>query len=226
VADYDSAWCLARFRKITGTSSNAADATDADAYVLLSNAQRRLIELLSAIAPHSNMDAPQVLTTADSGATYTLASYPLSHLELYDRATSGNPIFPVGYGQNTTDGYVLEGQTIRWPGGATRTFANGLYARYVKVPLSMSAAVEPVVRPADARLAMCYDAASEWAHEGGAMDPAPFDDQYRKIMRGDPGVPGSVGIIGRLQTQARGQGLASALWPEAYWWRGNGWVNG
>lgn len=216
MADFDSAWCLARFRRITGTTTNTADTADADAYALLSSAQVAMMKTLSAVAPHSQMDAPQALTTADSGVTYTLTSYPMAHLELYDGATNNRRIFPVGYSQNGSDGYVLEGQTIRWPGGRTRTFSNGLYARYVKTPASITALVEPVLRPADARLAMCYLAASEWAHESGAVDPSPFDDQYRKLMRGDAAIPGDVGIIGTLQMQASLQGLPSAsAW--SYW---------
>lgn len=220
MADFDAAWCLARFRRITGTTTNTADTTDADAYALLSSAQIHVMEILSGVAPHSQMDAPEALTTADNGATYALASYPLANLELYNGSTNGIRIYPIGYGQNTWDGFVLEGQTIRWPAGRTRTFGSGLYARYVKTPASITASVEPVLRPAHARIAMCYKAASEWAHESGAVDPAPFDDEFRKLLRGDPAIPGNVGLIGTLQTQASLQGLASAVTGAGRWWNG------
>lgn len=221
MSDFDSAWCLARFRRITGTGSNTADTDDDAAYALLSSAQIHCMETLAAVAPWSQMDAPQALSSSDGGYTYTLSSYPLAHFELYDGPTNGIRIYPVGY-DSALDGYVLEGQTIRWPGSRARTLTNGLYARYVKVPASITALVEPVLRPAHARLAMCYQAASEWAHESGAVDPSPFDDGFRKQMRGDPAIPGNVGIIGSLQLQGSGMGLIAAQGGVNAWWRRGG----
>lgn len=224
MADWDSADLLSRFRRVTLTTSNTADTNDTAAYQLLSNAQRRICTILAAVAPNSQVSAQELLTTSDSGRTYALTYFPLSHLELYDGSENGVQIFPAAYSQNAYDGFVLDAQTIRWPGGITRTFGNGLYARYVRTPAAISGASAPSLQPPHARQAVVYDAASEWAHEGGVADPAPFDDQCNKILRGNPAVPGDIGIIGMLQTQARGQGLVSARQREGRWYKGNGWV--
>ena len=227
MADFDSADVLSRLRATLQIGSNTADATDASLYTLLSNGQRRIAQILANVAPQLNMIAPQALTSGDSGATYTLSSYPLSNFELYDGSPNGSPIYPVGYEYIGANGYVLEGLTIRWPGGRTRTFANGLYARYNPVPVAITASVAPSIKPSDAQQGVVYAAAEEFAMQGGAMDPSPYSTALRRFLYGDPNTPGDVGLIGRVQTQSRRQGLQSAMRGfGGAWWRGGDFLSG
>lgn len=218
MADFDSADLLARLQATLQIGSNTSDATDAALYTLLSNAQRRVASIVAGVAPHANMLPLETLTSSDSGETYVLTYAPLSHLELYDGDPNGVPILPVSYGDNSWDGYVLDGQTIRWPGGRTRLFPRGLHARYNRVPAAISDASEPSLKPDDARLAVVYSAAVEFAHQGGAMDPAPYVSLLNMCLYGDRTMPGDVGILGRLETQAKWRGR-SRRHVTTPWWR-------
>ena len=219
MADFDSTDLLARLKATLQIESNTADASDASLYTLLSNGQRRMAQIIAAVAPDVNMLALETLTSSDSGETYALTYYPLSNLELYDGDPNGFPIPPVGYGANQFDGYVLEGKTIRWAGGRSRTFGNGLYARYNRVPAAISASSEPSLKPEDGRQGIVYAAAEEFASQGGAMDPAPYAMLLRRFLYGDREIPGDIGLIGRVQTNSR---LRKR--PDGHrftpWWRG------
>lgn len=227
MADFDSADLLSRFRGLIRIGTNTADSSDAELYGLLSNAQHRLIQILAAHCPWTQVTAPTALTSTDSGVTYTFGSgvYPLGHLELYN-GVDGPRLLPLGYGDNLWDGYVLEGATIRFPGNRARTFANGLYARYIAVPSAISASVEPTLKPSYARQGIVYDAASEWSHQGGAVDPAPYDAMLQKFLWGDPRMPGDVGLLGALKTQANHRGIAAGRGLGGAWWRGGDFLTG
>lgn len=222
MADFDAADLLSRFQTVTGLGSNTTDTSTTAIYALLSNGQRRMAQVLAAHCPWTQITAPTAITSSDSGVTYTLASYPLGHFELYD-GVAGPQILPVGYGQNAWDGYVLEGQTVRWPGNRARTFANGLYARYLAVPSAISGSSAPTLKPEYARQGIVYMAASEWAHHGGDVDPAPYDELLQQFLWGDPRMPGDVGLIGALKTQAAGMGMGAGVGVPGAWWRGQGW---
>lgn len=219
MADFDSTDLLARLKATLQIESNTADASDALLYTLLSNGQRRMAQIIAAVAPDVNMLVLETLTSSDSGETYALTYYPLSNLELYDGDPNGIPIPPANYGANQWDGYVLEGKTIRWPGGRTRTFSNGLYARYNRVPAAISASSEPSLKPEDARQGIVYAAAEEFAMQGGAMDPGPYATLLRRFLYGDREIPGDLGLIGRVQTSSRLRKRPVSQ-TSAPWWRG------
>lgn len=218
MTDYDSADLLAQWKRTVGLGSNVSGITDAQIYTLLSNAQRRLIALLATHVPDSQVAAPEQLTTADGGLTYTFASYPFGHIELRD-GRDGEVIYPANDWDWQTEGLVIEGQTLRVPNGETRTFDNGLWARYVPVPAAISAAVQPVLKPEYARMAIVYEAAREWATQGGTSDPTPYKDALQRELWGDPQVPGHHGVILALKEQYFGHGMRASVPSVSRWWK-------
>ena len=220
MAFYDSADLLAELKAVLQTASNTADTTDAQYYRLLQNAQIRIARLLATHVPHANRIV-ELLTTADSGYTYTFAYYPLGHAELRD-GRGGALVMPAS--DWNPNGFVMEGQTVRMPNGQPRTFANGLYARYCRTPGELSASTAPILKPDDARLAIVYDAAVELASQGNAMDKTPYAILKRNYLWGDPEVPGDVGLIQSLKNQYYGQGAMAQASEK--WWAGQDWTNG
>lgn len=219
MADFDSADLLSRLKVALQVSTNTLDLDDSALYVLLSNAQRAIMTTLAAHVPHTQYGAPLALTSADSGITYTFTTYPMGKIELYD-GVDGPTLRPVPYWAWATDGFVMEGQTIRFPGNRARTFANGLYARYIPRPTAISAAVEPVLRPDYIREAIVWEAARQYATQGGAMDPEPYRTELNRILWGDPEVPGQVGFIPSAKVQYAGQGATGnpAASAGGRWW--------
>ena len=193
--------------------------TDAQLYTLLSNAQRKMITLLAVHVPQTQVAASELLTTTDSGETYTLTYYPLGQVEI--RHGRAGPVLIPGADWNDWADFVIEGQTIRTPGGRTKTWANGLYARYVRAPDVISATVDPVIQPPYAGLAIVYEAAAEFAMQGGLRDPAPYQLLLQRFLLGDPNTPGHLGLIDSLKVQYFGQGGVTGD-DSATWWRGLG----
>jgi hypothetical protein len=217
MAYYDSADLLAELKRVTLTGTNTLDTTTAQYYRLLQNAQVRIARLLATHVPHINRTVEE-LGTADSGYTYTFDYAPLGHAELRD-GRNGALLLPAS--DWDPNGYVIEGQTVRMPNGRARIFANGLWARYCKTPGALDASNEPSLLPADIRMAIVYDAAVEWASQGGAADKTPYEDMKRDFLWGNPRVFGDLGVIPAMKAQYFGQG-ASAQHSD-YWWRGQGW---
>lgn len=224
MADFDSADLLKRVKRVLGFTGNTAigDTTlgtlDERLYECLTNAQRRIVGIFAAAAPHSQVSAPEQLPTGDSGLTYTFAYYPWGHVELRD-GRDGPLVYPANDWDQSGQGMVIEGQTLRVPNGETRTYADGLWARYVREPGVISAAVEPTLLPPSARICVVYAAAEEYASQGGAMNPDPYITALAKAMRGDPQINGDVGFVGRLQAQFHMMGAPAAMPYPSYWWR-------
>lgn len=221
MADMDSADLLSKLVDTLQLPTTHEAPTDAQLYVLLSNAQRRIMGQLAQHVPHSNYLAPELLTTADNGATYTFLYYPMGHAEIRE-SRNGTEMYPVPDWCDDANGYVMEGQTIRFPGGRTRTFSAGPYARYVRVPDVISASTEPILKPAFGRLAIVYDAAIEYAAQGGLRDPSAYLLLLQRFLWGDPNTPGHLGLIPQLKTQYDKQGGRSQY--DGRWYVGNDWV--
>ncbi len=217
---YTSADLLAQFKATVGLpASESANqgTTDTQVYQLLENAQVRVARLLAAHVPHANRMPPEALATTDGGYTYTFAYYPMGHIELRD-GRNGALLLP---GSDwTAGGYVIEGQTVRIPNGQSRTFANGLYARYCRTPGLLDAVTQPILQPPDARLAIVYDAAVEWAGQGNMMNADPYVTMRQDFLWGDPRHPGNLGLIPMLKSQYHAQG--SAAQQNDRWWVGQG----
>lgn len=180
-------------------------ATDAAIFRYLSLAQESVFRMLATLAPQSQTAAPEKLTTADGGYTYTLARYPFGQVELRESRT-GRRLEP-GAEFSTSADFVQEGQTIRWCNGVQRTFTDGPYARYAPSPTDIAAsAAEPTLLPAQARVLIVYRALDLWCAKGGYRDPSPFRNLFKLLAFGDPDTPGDPGIVGALRRQYYAQG--------------------
>lgn len=217
MANFDSADLLSRVKALVNRPSTDEAITDAQYYVMLGDGQRRVMELLAFHAPESNYGAPTLMTTADSGATYTFGTdadtaniCPIGHVEIRSSKT-GPMIPPASEWDTSTLAFLFESDKIRWPGQKTRTFADGPYARFITPPGLLNASVAPTLKPLFARELIVYDAAERAAVRVG-MDPTPFgqmfDARYPEILQA---IITSFHGTGIVATQGGANGL---------WWRG------
>jgi hypothetical protein len=177
--------------------------------------------IIATHCPELNYGAPELMVTADAGKTYTVASYPLGHMEI--RSARDGYLMRPGPEWDENSDYTPEGQTIRIPGNRTRTFSAGPYARYVPVPTTLDGSTAPVLKPAMARLLLIPRACYLYATSGGYRDPSPYLLHEQRLWGGDPNIPGDTGILGMLKTQYMGSGQAairSGYFDNA-WWRGS-----
>lgn len=158
---------------------------------MLGDGQRRVVELIAVHCPEAMYGAPTLLSTADSGATYTFGTdadganiCPIGHIELRESKT-GAMIPPASEWDISTLAFLFESDKIRWPGQKSRTFADGPYARFVTPPALLNASTAPVLKPLYARELVVYDAAERAAVRVG-QDPTPygamFDARWPEIL--------------------------------------------
>lgn len=212
-----SAQMLARFKLLANRPSTDEAWSDANIYLLLEQAQREINIELAMHVPHANISAPTLLTSGDSGLTYTTASDVIGGLEVYPTNSSTVPLVPGSYDSDGAD-YVFESpRTIRMIGRQARTFSSGPYARFVADTSTLGASNEPTVKPTAAHIAVVYRALQEYARVGGYRDPAYWYDAEQRVLWGDPASAGSAGIIPALKAQVRPQGRArGGLWWDIY----------
>jgi hypothetical protein len=223
MSEHDSDWLLQQLEATLGLPGTRSAPTDAQLYTVLSNAQRRMVGLFATHVPHSQYGPPEKLLTEDDGYTYTFAYSPLGHAELRESRT-GVKLYPAPEWADGYDGYVMEGQTIRWPGNRARTFSDGPYARYVRTPGPISATSPPTLMPPDVRMAIVFDAAREWAGQGGNMNPDPYKDLLQWELWGDPQSQGHTGSLAKLKSQYDAMG--HRIIADNRWYRGQGWTHG
>jgi hypothetical protein len=210
MAQWDSAYCLAECKLLAQRPTTDEQVSDADWYLYLTQGQEYWMGQLVNHCPWTNMTAPTLLTSGDSGYTYPFEndadSVPIVPLavELYESAT-GRLLRPGTYHDSGAD-YVWEGDRIRIPKGGTKTWTDGPYARYVKPPNNITASVEPVLKPKRARKLVVYRAVILWASSGGFRDPQPFRDLEDEAWYGDP-MKGKLGLLGELKLQNPFQGV-------------------
>jgi len=217
VATWDSVDILARCLREAKRPAIDASTSDAEWYQRLSEAQDTWLAIFATHCPHVLVSAPELVTSSDGGLTYNLAYFPLGGVEL--RHGRGGPLLVPGPEFSADADIVVEGQRLRIPSGQTRTFANGLYARYVRTgATTIDAATDPVLSPAYARILLVHQAVANWASEGGLRDPTPYLSKLQKSAWGDPMNPGDVGLVGALKTQYYAQGNLAGS-GTADWWR-------
>ena len=218
---YDSADCLAKFLRYADRPSTDEGLLAADVYAYLTDAQITVAGEISALFPRLLMTAPTLMTTADSGLTYTVGTdsegvtiYPFGHAEVYAQSTNGAEMYGSTYSAYNGD-FVFEGAKLRVPAGNTKTFSAGPYIRYVALPpAELSASVEPTLQPKQLRQLMVYRALVLWANTGGHRDPKPFEDMYQTAWLG-PTRTG--GLLAMLSTQYRQSAQAAQAGVD--WWR-------
>lgn len=218
-----SAELLAGFNFFAMRPTTDEAITDAQKYTLLSEGQAHVYGMLAIHAPEVLYEAPTIMSTADSGKTYTFASaiFPFGNVEIRS-SRNGNLMVPGTDWDGNAD-YVWEGSRIRIPNNRTRTFSDGPYARYIKMPADISALQDPVLAPSFARKLIMYYALYLWAERGGGAnqaDPNRFLGMFQSAWAGDPRLNGDVGILGMLARQGYGSGMAatSVFQP---WYKGS-----
>jgi hypothetical protein len=219
MAQYDSADLLSRCKALAQRPATDEDMSDAQWYIFLEEAQTYWIGQLAAHCPEVMYGAPELMTSSDGGYTYTVANYPLGHMEI--RASRNGALLRPGPEWDDAADYTQEGQTIRIPGGRTRSFTDGPYARYVAVPGLLNASTAPVMKPAHMRLLLVPRACYIYAARGGYRDPTPFLQMEQKLWAGDPNLAGDTGYLGQLKTQYFGAGMAAVRPYDDAWWRGS-----
>ena len=214
-----SAELLAGFKFFAMRPTTDESLTDAQIYTLLSKGQEKCYEMWAAHFPEILYGVPYLMTSADSGATYTFGTsvFPYGSVEI--RASrNGNVLTP------TTDwgegDYTWEGDNIRIPNGKTRTFSAGPYARFITAPVDISGSQEPTLIPKMARAMIMYYALYLWAEMGGGInqaDPNRFLGMYQSAWSGDPRIPGDAGVLAVLKKQGYGMGMAAVDVQQPFW---------
>lgn len=208
MAAWDVADCLARIKLYAGLPTNTEEMADADWYALMTEAEREWIGVMAAQFPSLMMGPPVLMSSEDSGLTYHLTSSatPLA-ITVFD-APNGSLLRPGAYWDQDA-GYVWEGVRIRFPRNATRTFADGPYARYVAQPTAaISASASMTLLPDYARILVVYRTLSKYASIGNLGDPAIWDAKEQQAWIGNPAA-GDVGILGTLKMQNPFYGAAA-----------------
>lgn len=179
--------------------------TDAHWFALLTEAQNRVVGLIAVHCPEAMYGAPTLMSTADSGATYTFGTdtdgayiAPVGHIEIRESKT-GAMIPPTSAWDNSTQAYIYESDKIRWPGQKTRTFADGPYARFITPPNVLSASAAPTLKPLYARELLVYDACERAAVRIGT-DPTPygamFDARWPEVLQQIVTAHHGAGVLG------------------------------
>ena len=215
MALYDSSDLLARCQRWLNRPASDLGMTDAHWYAFLTEAQSKWYNIIATRAPHVLYGAPELLTTADSGATYNFASSPFPGGAIEVRESRAGALLTVGAEFDDSVDFTFEGDKLRVPGGRRRTFSSGPYARYIAAPTVVAAATEPTLKPAAARMLMVYDACTRAAIRLGTHDPQQFREMEKIAAWGDPEVDGDVGLIGALRSQMFGGGQGAD-----HWWLG------
>jgi hypothetical protein len=203
---------LAEAKALLNRPSSDLGMSDTIWYQFLTTGQAKWFEIIATHSPHVLYGAPELLTTADSGATYTFASTPFPGGMIELRASRSGEVLTIGEEWDTGADFTWEGDKLRVPDGKTRTFSSGPYARYIAAPSAIDASTEPTLKPPAARRLVVLDACAQAAIRMGSHDPAIFRDLEQRAAWGDPRQPGDVGIIGALKTQVYPGDVGPARW--------------
>lgn len=217
MSTWDTNDLIARLRYIIGRPTTDEALSSDRAYLVLSEAQDRVMEDVATHCPWLNYGAPELMTSSDSGYTYTVAYDALGHMEVYPRLNA--PPMSCGAFWDTSKDYCLDGpKTIRMTGNRQRTFDSGPYARYVRADLPiLSASQNPILKPDRARMLIVYRAAAIWAERGGKRNPEPFERLYANTAWGNPKT-GSVGLLTAEKNKVFGQGAEAYSDGVGGWW--------
>lgn len=193
--------------------------TDAQWYVALTEAQARTCQKLAFAHPEAMLSAPTLLTTADSGLTYTFGTdsgLPTNYTNISAEgyivllASKTGPEIPPGQDtDNSTDFFIFEDGKIRFPGQRARTFSDGPYARFITPTGVMDGSTAPTLKPVHLRRVLPYGACSLIATRMGE-DPTPWEVQYENAWKEE---------LLALKARFYGQGRAHMRGSGGPWWR-------
>lgn len=209
MATWDASDLLDRVKLYAAVPANSEETTDAQFYALMTEAEREWVGIMAAQFPNILMGPPELMSTPDSGKTYyvSASATPLA-IQVFD-GLNGSLILPGTYWDDSSR-YVWEGDHLRWPRDASRTFGDGPYARYVRQPAAaLSATASMTLKPDYARILIVYRTLAKWATIGDLRDPTIWERREREAWMGNPTNPGDVGILGTLKLQNPFYGAAS-----------------
>lgn len=224
MTEFSQEWMLAQFKAAIGEPTDTVAFTDEAAYQLITDGCRWVQRLLAQHVPNAVRLAPEELTTANDGVTYTFTYFPFGHLELRD-GRDGVVLLPGTDWDRHSDVYILEGNRLRFPDNQARTFTDGLWARYVPEHGVVDANTAPTLMQPALRAAI-YHAAAEYADQGGAIDPEPYERRRDRELFGNPKTPGDLGLIHALKTQQFAQGTPATSGAGGRWWRSSDFTRG
>lgn len=209
MANFDAPDLLARAKRLAQRPSTDEDMADADWYLFLGEGQDEVTRMIATYDPSAVCGVPTQLTTADSGYTYTFPTAstlpPLVIVELTD-GKGGTAMIVGSYDSDVAD-VVWEGNTIRMARNSPRTFANGLWARWVTVGGSLDGSNAPTI-PLQFRHLLPSMACIKYATRGGYRDPAPYKEEFNRLW-GD-----TLMTLRKRQFQSRSTGAG-------VWYRGS-----
>lgn len=204
---------LARFKLLANRPATDELLTDAQIYLLLTDAQQRVNEEISVHIPTVYYAAPVKMTTSDN-IVYTVPASGriIGAMEVYGSSTAQEPLVPGAYWDDTAD-YTVEGEsTIRMIGNRARVFADGPYVRYVKETSTIDGSTQPTLVPVSAHPAIVYEALVAYANIAGVLaDPEGWRRAKREVLWGT-GEAGSIGVIPALKMQVRPTGPGPSRW--------------
>lgn len=176
MALWDTADILARCKLESGLPASTTFPSDANWYTWLTRAEAYWKPKLASQYPYHMFGAPTLITSADSGVTYTFGSEasPLA-VEVYTSLT-GTRLRVGQFGDSNGD-YVWEGSQIRMPGNTARVFANGPYARWVTSPTTIDGSTQPTIKPTWTRQLLVDRALIYYARTPPGQDAERFELQ-------------------------------------------------
>lgn len=182
VSLWTSAALLARVRRYLRQPSTSDFPGDTDIYAALSETDNQVRRRVLMACPWLMLSAPTLMTTADSGLTFTFGLdsdgspiQPMGGYALF-RQTTDVPDFPLEKGVD----YLDEGNRIRmpagrasqinWPGGAPYFYGN--------LPsVQISSLVEPTLEPVDRRVLLVWGACASVGLMLPNLDITPFEER-------------------------------------------------
>jgi hypothetical protein len=173
MALWDKSDLLARCVRDSRTPSTTTFPASADWYAWLTDAESLWKPKLAGRYPNDMWSAPTLMTSSDSGVTYSISgeTAPLA-IEVYAGLTG--PRLRVGQFDDSNADYVWELSQIRMVMNTPRTFAAGPYCRYVSAPGTIDASTDSTMFPSWTRRILVARALISWAR-ASEKDAAPFE---------------------------------------------------
>lgn len=169
MATFDSAWCLSSFNK-KAFRPVADTITDAAKYQRLTDAQNRVVALMTTVAPsslypHVGYGSLPTLTSTD-GQVFTFGSdangyakFPMGKGGIY-ASLNDIPSRPWVEGRD----YMNEGTQIRIPNNGS--YGGTLYWYGIAQPADIDGTNQPAISPEPARELIVLEAVRQFAQEG------------------------------------------------------------
>lgn len=161
---WQSSDLLTRFNAYAGRPTTDA-ITDAQKYLRLADGQEAVLLEIAAVSPKQLYGAPTAMTSADGGYTWTFGvdgngyqNFPLGNAQIFP-SLAAVPDYPWRPGVD----YLDEGTQIRTPNNVP--WSGTLYWYGITAPQQISASVQPVIQPPQARVLIVIKAVEIFAEE-------------------------------------------------------------